>query len=684
MIENNIIQSLGAGSGIDTGGIVRQLVEIERMAPQERIDTKKELTETQISDFGLIKSALSTLQAAAKTLTEDEGLYSKSASFTDSDALVPSELSTEVLPGTYNFEVTAVAQSQSLSSPTFSSVNDAVGEGTLTLRFGSWDAGLTAFSEDLATSSVDITIDNTNNSLKGLRDAINDADVGVQASIINDGTNYRLLITAESGESKQLELTVSESGGTPTNDDDSGLSRFSFNDDDPPFDEFDTVHTQQMTQNQSGVDAAFTINGLSITRNSNTIDDVVEGLTVELLQASPGETVTVTVSDDKAFAEQNVRDFVDAYNAFLEEVDVVFSYNEETEKKGSLANDSLAKSVLSQMRSIISSAIPGLSDSNYTALTNVGIRTELDGSLTINETDFTKAFSENFEDVQRLFSSYDSSTASDITVNSFGKNTVPGSYDVNITVNPSKGGYLGQAITLPLNFDGTGESFGITVDGVASNTISFPSTTYTSTDTLAADLQSLINSDSALKAGGASVTVSFDTDHFVITSNKYGTSSQVNITAPTGNIPTGLGLTEANGFTGVNVSGSVNGVTGFGLGNVLLPKLGEDAEGLTMLIGDNATSATVNFSRGFAGELDDLVNDFLSSTGLLKQREQLLTAKLETFDEDQETLERRMSAYEERLIRQFIAMESILSGLNSSGSFLDNLIDTLPFTASRD
>ena len=129
-LDNNIVQSLGAGSGIDSQSLIRSLTDIERAAPQKRIDDKRELTETQISDFGLIKSAISTLKDAATTLTEPEGLFSKTASFTESDAIVPVELDTDVQAGTYTFTVESIAQSQSLSTTAlFNDPTDEVGEG---------------------------------------------------------------------------------------------------------------------------------------------------------------------------------------------------------------------------------------------------------------------------------------------------------------------------------------------------------------------------------------------------------------------------------------------------------------------------------------------------------------------------------------------------------------------------
>lgn len=116
----------------------------------------------------------------------------------------------------------------------------------------------------------------------------------------------------------------------------------------------------------------------------------------------------------------------------------------------------------------------------------------------------------------------------------------------------------------------------------------------------------------------------------------------------------------------------------------MLPKLGEPAEGLALVIGKNASTGTVNFSRGFAGELDELITSFLTAGGVIDLREDSLESDLEDLDEDQTSLDRRMTAYQERLIQQFISMERILNSLNSSGSFLDNLVNTLPFTAKRD
>ena len=693
MIDNNIAQSLGVGSGIDTNNLITQLTDIERAAPQNRIDSTRETTETKISDFGLLSSALSVLQESAQVLVEPEGLFSKTASFTESTALVPASLDTDVQAGIYNFTVEDIAQSQALAFTEFSSVDDAVGEGTITFNFGTWirDGSdvPTGFTQDTEQDAVTITIDSSNNTLEGLRDAINNADFGVQANIVNTGSGFKLSLLAASGAGNEIEMVVAEAGGTPSNTDTADLSRFAFN---TGVADFADVETQK------GNDAQLTLNGLTVFRSSNTVTDLVEGLTLDVLQAAPGETVTVTVEEDKTFAEQNIRDFIGAYNEFLNAVDPLFDVStqindagEEESVVGSLANDSLAKSVLSRIRSTIASAIPGLGNSNFTSLTNVGIRTELDGSLSINEEEFTDAFADRFEDVQKLFAPQTDSSSSDISVNSFKDSTAAGDYDIVISTPPSQGYLTGGAIdngavTFP-NFDTSGKdySFEVSVNGTASSTITLPSATYADENALAAAIQSAVNADSELAANNAKITVGYDADNnnFVLSSTQYGTSSNVNITAASDDTANDLGLAISNGTAGVAVSGTINGVAGFGSANVLLPALGEPGEGLALIIGENASSATVNFSRGFAGELDSLIDIFLESDGVIAAREESLTSTLDSLDEDQEALDRRMSTFEARLLNQFISMERILSGLDSSGSFLENLIDTLPFTSSN-
>ena len=918
-MSQNIVNALGAGSGIDTLALVGQLVDVERAAPQERIDSKRTTTETQISDFGLLSSALSVLQDAADSLGNADTFNSKAASFTDSTAFLPVGLEPEAQAGDYSFTISQLAQAQSLSSgAVFTSPSDAVGQGTLTFNFGRWDVvtpptNPNTFTEDTDTPAQVITIDGSNNSLTGLATAINDADFGVQASVVNDGSGYRLVMRAESGIDKQLQITAAESGGSPTNNDNADLSRFAFN-----------ASAFQMGQNQVGQDSVLTVNGLSVTRSTNTIDDVIDGFEFTLAGVTEvGESINVSIDEDKAIGETAVRDFFTAYNTFLEVLEPITGFNTETEEFGSLANDSLAKSVQTQIRQLLVGTVTGL-DGDFVSLTNVGIRTELDGTLSIDEDDFSDAIQNNYDLFKNLFIPVTESSSDQITVNSTGANTTAGEYSVVITQPPVKGNLVGadmadnllgelanpvstsavltgaaptavlsdfvatsgqftaSAATLPLDLatqaagandydfsitvdgvasagnislpvvdygsyaamatalqtavnddanisgvtvtydtdhfvftssttgaisnvaltavgvsandlgisggtsttgtggandydftlavDGTtsgtisitpgtyatfddlathlttqinndatltgagaavtvthngsafivtsntsgasstianatavgseaatlglttgsavqGETtggnasnydFSLTVNGTASGTISIPSGAYADKDALAIELETQINTDTLLVAAGTSVDVTYDSgsDSFTIESRQYGSSSTVAVT-DIGGSAADLGLSAGIATVGINVAGTVDGVAAFGTGNVLLPALGQPSESMALIIGENATSSTVNFSRGFGGQLEQLIEQFLDNTGVIELRENSLNDKLESLDEDQTSLDRRIESYQERLTSQFIAMEAIVRSLQDSSSFLESTLENL-------
>lgn len=677
MIDNNIIRSLGAGSGVDSSGIVKQLVAIEKQAPQARLDAKKATTEAQISDFGLVSSALSTLSTAATALSDKQTMFGKTANYTASDAFTPVKLDANVLTGTYAFDIQEVAQAASFSSTTFSATTDPVGKGTLTLNFGEWNTGFTTFTPNADKTGATITIDDSNNTLQGLRDAINKTNIGVQASILKDGVGYKLLLTAPSGAKNQLSITAAESGGAPTNNDASDLSRFTFN-----------TTAKQLNGDQLGKDAKFTVNGVTVYRANNKVDDVIEGLTFQLSKADPGKIVTVNVTDDTAGAEEKVRGFVDAYNEFLKAVKPAFGIDETTKKKGSLMNDALGKSLLSQVRTLIGSNLPGLQSTDFRTLSNVGIRTELDGTLSINEKDFTNAFTNHFALVQKLFAPTTSSTSSNITVNSYGKQTQPGTYDVTVTTPPKQGFLNGGAITGGFTFSTTGKSysFGLTVNGVDTNTITLPdATSYGSGSALAAAVQSLVNTDEKLKTAGITLTVAYDTDHLVFTPTRFGSSSTVNIKTASADAIADLGLAVANGTAGVDVSGSINGKTAFGFGNVLRPELGDKSEGLNLIVNANTpnTPSKVSYSQGFGASLKALADKFLSTSGLITARKNDLTAKTKTYETEQKNIDRRIEGYQTRLTQQFIAMENILNSLKSSGTYLDTLLKTQTASDSK-
>lgn len=667
---SSIINSLGGGSGIDSASLIKQLVEINKTPELNRLTSRQTLLETQISDFGLLRSSFATLQTAANALASPDTFNAKAVSIPDTSLLGITKLDAKAVAGDYRLKVEQIAQAQSISSGSYTSVNDTVGKGTLTLRFGSWNETLDEFSVNTAKSGATITIDDTNNTLSGLRDAINDADIGVQATIVSDGGSYKLLLTAPSGAANEIELTAVEDGSP-------GLANFNFN-----------TSNQALVQEQGGANALVRVNGLLLTRESNHLTDVIEGMEFDIFNSSPTETVSINISADKSIAETAIRDFVETYNTFLGEVEKLVGFDEELGEYGSLRQDPLAKNLLQSIRSMMTGSVAGITN-GFDSLSTLGIRTELDGTLKIVEdgtnTDFRAAIDKNFEAVRDLFTPKTTSSNSLLDVTAFSGASQPGSYEVVITQQPQKGLLFGGAMaSFPINTAGKDYSFDIVVDGVSA-TISLPAgKEYTSGAELAAEMQSLINLNSEIKNGRVGVQVDFspDTNQLLFVSNAYGAASNVSFTS-VGADMADLGIATGIGTAGKDVAGTVDGVEAFGFGNVLLPAIGSKAEGLSMLVTPGVTNATIGFSRGFAGKMDSLINDFLKNSGLIKGRETNIDKEIDNVEEDKEQLERRSEAYRLRLQSQFIAMESIVRSLNNTGSFLDGLVDRLPFTSKN-
>lgn len=666
---SSIISALGTGSGIDTNKLADQLTEANKKIQSDRLTTKKTLLETQISDFGLLRSSLSKLETAAAALGGADTFNAKSLSIPDTKLLSITKLDAKASAGAYQLKVEQIAQSQSLGSGTFTSMTDPIGKGTLTIRLGEWNAALNDFEVDPGKTGATITIDDTNNSLTGLRDAINKANIGVAASIVGDGGTYRLLLTSKSGAKNEIEITATEDVGS------TGLARLNFNE-----------TTRNLTQQQEGLDAKVRINGLLVNRESNQIKDVIEGLEFDLFGASLTETVSITINEDKSIAEKSIRDFVTAYNTFKTEAEKLVGFDAELKDFGSLKTDPLAKNLMQGIRNLLSSSVPGLKD-GFSSLSSLGIRTELDGSLKIIEnegnTGFRAAIDNNFALVRDLFVPKTSSSVGNIELTKYTAKSQPGTYDVVITQQPSKGKLTGAAmgVTFPLDTTGKDYNFKVKLDGTESALITLPAgKTYASESELATEIQSLINLDTNIKAAKTTVAVSVDAGKLVFTSDTYGSTSKVEFTAISTDMGD-LGISLGAGTSGTDVAGTVAGQAAFGYGNVLLPALNSKAEGLSMTVQPGATSGTITFSRGFSGGLTNLVNDYLKSSGLIKERETNINKDIKNIETDEEDLNRRSEAYRARLMAQFQAMESIVRSLNSTGDFLDGILDRLPFTA---
>ena len=241
------------------------------------------------------------------------------------------------------------------SSCTFAATSTTVGTGTLTISFGTWNSGSSTFTPNAAKPSTSIVIDATNNTLSGIRDAINAAGAGVTASIVGDGSGQRLVFSgSESGAANGLKISVSDNDGNST--DAGGLSQFAF---DPAA---TAGSGRNLTQTVSAQDAKFKLDGLSLTSSTNLVGSAVSGLTLNL-RAVTSSPVTVDIARDDSAAAKAVSGLVDAYNEVVSAVKSASSFDSESKKGGPLIGDASVLSVMGRLRGLMTSSIAGLGPS---------------------------------------------------------------------------------------------------------------------------------------------------------------------------------------------------------------------------------------------------------------------------------------------------------------------------------
>jgi len=667
------VSSLGVGSGLDLGSIVTSLVEAERAPTDNRLNFQEQTLSTELSAFGVLRSSLSLFQGSLTSLKYSTSYNEKSASLSDSSVFSTSLLSSAAV-GSYDVEVTSLARAHTLATneaTAFNSVSDTVGTGTLTLQFGSTTTGPYSFTPDItkATQTITVSEANNNTTLSGLRDYINDNDYGVQAAIVNDGNGYRLTLTSEnSGANNSMEITVTDDGDADNNDN-SGLSQLAFN----------ALAQTSVVQTAAAQDAVLKINGLDITRETNTVTGAIDGVTLNLLKADVGNTVNINVAENNDGVKEGVQGFVDSYNSLVGAINSLTSYDPETTEAGVLIGDFTVRSISSQLRSIIGNQVPELSG-NISSLIDIGIKTNSDGTLNLDSAKLNSALSNYPDEVEALFALQGRPTDADLSYSTASDDTVAGDYSVNITALATKGVYNGATVN-SLVIDANNDNFTISLDGTVSNSISLTQATYADGDALASHIQAQINDDVNLKAAGSSVSVVFDSlnNEFDITSAKYGSASKVEFTTIDTNTANDLGFSTGIGTNGIDVAGTINGFTATGNGQTLTSAYG-DSKGLALSIisGSTGSRGSVSFSRGIATSMDTLLSNFLNANGFIDSREDGLKNSLDNIQDERKTLELRMVSLEARLVAQFSALDTLVSRFKTTSSFLTDQLSNLP------
>jgi len=682
------ITSTGLGSGLEVNNIVEAIVNAEKVPVQSKIDRDSDLAHAQISAFGSINSALSTFKDSYKDLSKTSSFSAVSITSSD-DSVLTATAGIGAQTGVFDIEVTEKAQAQSLATDAFASVNESIGTGSLTIRFGSYETGTFAVNAD--TTIQNITIDSTNNTLASLRDSLNaDEDNGLSASIINDGSGYRLVLTSDStGEKHAMEIVVSDDDGDNT-DNTSGISRLAYND-----------TTKNATQTVAANDAEIILNGITITRETNSIDSVITGVTIELKDTDPGSNIRLNINSDTSTVESQIKAFVGNYNTLVGRLNEFSKVDSDNGNKGVLVGDATIRSIENQLRGVLNDRLDHLTGT-IKSFANLGIFTNRDGTLEINESNsalpkFSEVVKNNIADIAEFFTATGTTSDTQIDFTSSNSLTKPGTYDVEVTQLATRGSLTGLTVN-NLTIGATNNTFKVRVDGVLSNDIVLANQSYGTLSALLSEMQSKINSDSTFIDKGMSVILTEDAGKIKMESSQYGSSSTVAFTEVGTTFLADLGLDVQQGTTGVNAAGKIDGAEAFGDGQFLLSESGNSAgikiEVLGGAIGDRGT---VTFSEGTTKVMNDLllsmIDDQISSSSgdvnsssvdgappskLLDTKTDALHKKIEQLDRQEEDLKLRMDKYEARLFKQFNAMDSAVAALNATLGSLTSMLDQLP------
>ena len=674
-----VTTSATSGANIDVATIVSQLMTVEQR-PLTTLATKEASYQSQLSAFGSIQGAVSSFQSAVSALSNISKFQALSATPSDSSVLTASASSIAVA-GTYAINVTNLAQSQKLAAAGQASSTAAIGGAgatTLTFDFGAIAGGAlgsngkytgaTTFTSN-GNGAKTVNIDATNNSLQGIRDAINAANIGVTATIVNDGsaTPYRLTLTSSNiGKTNSLKISVAG---------DLAISNLLAQ---------DPAGTQNMAETVTAQNTDLTVDGVPVSKTSTSISDVIQGVTLNVQKVTT-TPVSVTVARDTSTISNSVTGFVKAYNDLNKTLKDFSSYNATTKQAAILQGDFTVRSLQSQLHAVLNTPISNNSGT-LTTLSQIGVSIQKDGTMALDQNKLNTAISSNFSSIASLFAAVGSASDSLVSFGSSTSSTKPGSYAVSVGALATRGGTTGN-INLNTVNDGThglgitfiaaGTTINATVDGIAA---SVPLTTgsYTATQ-LATMIQSAINGTSAISSAGSSVAATIDGSGFMnITSNRYSSASNVNLAVGLGTIPS-LYMGTATSTSGTDVTGTIDGVAATGSGQFLTSASGSST-GLKIQISGGLLGArgTVKYSQGYAYTLNDLATSVLASGGTLDSRKTGINKSITDIGKQRDALNVRLAAIQANYVKQFSALDAMLGSMNQTSTFLTQQLANLP------
>lgn len=389
----------GINSNLDTGGIIDNLISLQR-SPITIVEAKRTLEDAKLLSFQDLRDRLQTFKGVVNTLNTEARFLSTKGDFsnsnaTDTNSVISLTTNSQAASGTFSLTVNNLARETKLVSGGFDSVTSSITNGTMNIGVGE--------------NSLAITIDESNNTLDGLRLAINNSGLDIKASFINDGSSNNPVRLAISGTKSGVDNVVTV-----------GVSNFLFGS--------GLANIVDFTETQSAQNSNFVLDGVAITKSGNVVSDVIEGAVVTLDSTGSG---TVTLSSDSEAIKDKVQSYIDGYNELTLHLTSELALESETGETGVLFANFTVQNLQQKLRETISGEVSGVTG-DFNFLSQIGIRTLSDGTLALDDGEFNDALAANVGNVSQLFSSSSISTSSAVTFVGFTTATQPGGYNIRV------------------------------------------------------------------------------------------------------------------------------------------------------------------------------------------------------------------------------------------------------------
>lgn len=637
----------GVTGQLDVQWIVEQLI-YAKQQPIRDLEVFETYYSAKRDAFQELNTKVSAVESALYSLNKS-GFSSKSASVGSEDYLTASA-STSASTGKYSIIVEQLAAARSDTSGSFSSAGDQVLEfGTVTIK--NYDGTETLGEVDFSTGSTSLT---------QLKDDINAMDIGVTASVINFGTSaspaYRIQLTAdETGVENGFTVTETDAGGGTL----------------PGFTNKIAAADSYIYVNTGASDPAF-----RITRSSNTVTDVIGGVTLNLKDADITKTTTLTVSSDSGSLKENIQTFVDSFNEVMDFLNSQFTYNEEKEAAGVLSGESAARKVKEDLLSFATSRVQGIDSSDsYKSFSIIGLELNRQGQLEINSERLDDAIENHLDSVTRIFKNVGTTSHSELSYVGKSDATVGGTYNVFVTRAATQGTATGGSAIDTLTADET-------------LTVSYNNKEYQVALTSGLTSSQVVSAiKTAMDNAGVSVYAQVTgTGELQLLTDDYGSSQQVKVKSSlaAGAGTTGIGLSYVTDGKGLDVTGKfVKGAETYaasGSGRTLTGLSG-DAEGLKVYISTTSVSdpingdskGTVYFTRGVAESLRDRMFEFsFPYSGMIAKNIDSFDDKLQNISDQIKAINRQLESEQEILIDQFTRANEALAQMTYLQSTISN------------